>query len=142
MSPDTGARLAAPSRGPFARRRPIHGDFSANQVLVSGSQVAVIDLDDARLDDPAADLGVFAAQLELRVLQGSLARERAEMLLRALLAGYGVSASSPFELRSVRMHLARELLARAPGTFRRGESGWLGRLEHILRRAEQLAEPG
>jgi hypothetical protein len=39
----------------------VHGDFSADQVLVDGQAVRIIDFDRVRTSDPARDLGSFAA---------------------------------------------------------------------------------
>lgn len=39
----------------------VHGDFSADQVLVDGAAVRIIDFDRVRTSDPAMDLGSFAA---------------------------------------------------------------------------------
>ncbi|TSE14487.1 phosphotransferase [Arthrobacter sp. KBS0703] len=42
----------------------VHGDFSADQVLVGGSEVRLIDFDRARIGAAEADLGSFAAAEE------------------------------------------------------------------------------
>lgn len=43
----------------------VHGDFSADQILVQGSAVRIIDFDRVRTADPAADVGSFAATEEI-----------------------------------------------------------------------------
>lgn len=43
----------------------VHGDFSADQVLVAGAAVRIIDFDRVRTADPAMDLGSFAAVEEI-----------------------------------------------------------------------------
>ena len=43
----------------------VHGDFSADQVLVNGAAVRIIDFDRVRTADPAMDLGSFAAVEEI-----------------------------------------------------------------------------
>jgi hypothetical protein len=43
----------------------VHGDFSPDQVLVSGSAVRIIDFDRVGRSDPAMDLGSFAAVEEV-----------------------------------------------------------------------------
>ena len=55
------------------RHTPLHGDFSADQVL-AGDAITILDFDNARLGDPAADLGTFAAQLEWDALTGTFPR--------------------------------------------------------------------
>jgi hypothetical protein len=54
----TGLAAVAP-----ARRRPIHGDFHMDNVLVSGSSLGLMDLEDATMGDPADDVGWAWAQL-------------------------------------------------------------------------------
>src|SRR5262249_4594976 len=54
-------------------RQPIHGVFSARQVVLAEDSVAFIDFDDAVQGDPAVDLGTFIARLERNVLRGDLA---------------------------------------------------------------------
>jgi hypothetical protein len=43
----------------------VHGDFSADQVLVKGAAIRVIDFDRVATSDPAMDLGYFAAVEEV-----------------------------------------------------------------------------
>ncbi len=45
----------------------VHGDFSPDQVLVSGDEVRIIDFDRVRTGERAADLGSFAAAEEIAV---------------------------------------------------------------------------
>ncbi|MDQ4008984.1 MAG: aminoglycoside phosphotransferase family protein, partial [Actinomycetota bacterium] len=63
------ARLRALSRC----RRPVHGDFSADQVVVGADgQTTLIDLDASRPGDPAEDLACAAAALGRDVVLGRL----------------------------------------------------------------------
>ena len=61
--PLTGRLLAAVGAAGPHRQQPVlvHGDFSADQVLVDGPAVRIIDFDRVRTSDPARDLGSFAA---------------------------------------------------------------------------------
>jgi len=56
-------------RLPASPLQPIHRDYYAEQVLDCSGRTALLDLDDARLGDPALDLGNFLAHLTLRSLQ-------------------------------------------------------------------------
>ncbi|MDQ3653514.1 MAG: phosphotransferase [Chloroflexota bacterium] len=47
------------------RLRPIHRDFYHDQVLIDGDDLAVLDLDDATMSEPAVDVANFAAHLRL-----------------------------------------------------------------------------
>lgn len=75
------AEAAARIRRALRGRRPsagragrtavlVHGDFSADQVLVSGAEVRLIDFDRSQAGVPEADLGSFAAVEELRRWSG------------------------------------------------------------------------
>ncbi len=134
-------RLAEQLRRVHRADTAIHGDFTPRQVLLEHDAVSIIDLDDAARGDPAADLGLFLSRLELRVLEGTLARERVEEFREVLLEGYrsNTNRQSVDELRITR-HVAAELVRRAPGTFRRRTPGWLRRIQPILERAEQLLQ--
>ena len=59
----TGRLLAAVGAAGPRRQQPVmvHGDFSADQVLVDGPAVRIIDFDRVTTSDPARDLGSFAA---------------------------------------------------------------------------------
>ena len=49
----------------------VHGDFSADQVLVSGTEIRLIDFDRARAGTPESDLGSFAAVEEISQWRGT-----------------------------------------------------------------------
>ncbi|WP_026538099.1 phosphotransferase family protein [Arthrobacter sp. 9MFCol3.1] len=59
----TGRLLAAVGAAGPQRQQPVlvHGDFSADQVLVDGPAIRIIDFDRVTTSDPARDLGSFAA---------------------------------------------------------------------------------
>jgi len=57
------------TRLPEAKKVPVHRDFYPEQVHDCGGRSTLLDLDDARLGDPALDVGNFLAHLELRSLQ-------------------------------------------------------------------------
>jgi len=88
-------RLAALLAGAPAISLPLHGDFSANQVVIGQQEPAIIDLDWACYGDPADDLGNFIAQTERKALRGELPRHRVESMTDALLAGYQAHRALP-----------------------------------------------
>ena len=51
------------------RRRPVHRDFYPEQILVQGSRLAVLDLDDVAMSEPALDVANFLAHLRLLDLE-------------------------------------------------------------------------
>ncbi|GAA2758798.1 hypothetical protein GCM10009872_41580 [Actinopolymorpha rutila] len=73
---------------------PIHRDFHAAQVLV-GESVTVLDLDDARMGDPAFDVAQFCAYLE-----AGADPTRAAALRRAFLHEYAAAAGRPYAGRT------------------------------------------
>ncbi len=59
-------RLTRQVDHPFQwRQLPIHRDFYHDQVLIDGDRLAVLDLDDASMSEPAVDIANFATHLRL-----------------------------------------------------------------------------
>ena len=138
---DLASRVAAGLlRGRFSKR-PIHGDFSADQVVLTEDGTGILDLDRAVLGDPAADLGSFIAQLERDALAGVLPTGRAEGMRDALLDGYGKESRHAAPER-IRLFTVARLLRLAPEPFRRREADWPKRTEAILERAEEIDARG
>jgi aminoglycoside phosphotransferase (APT) family kinase protein len=132
-------RLAALLARPPARYCPIHGDFYADQVLLAGDEVAILDLDNAALGDPAVDLGNFAAHLENDALHGRLDARRVKLLQNALLEGYRASTQRPVPV-TFWWHTAAGLLRLAPHPFRRRVPDWPERTAAILNRVETILD--
>ncbi|TAK93625.1 MAG: hypothetical protein EPO07_17850, partial [Verrucomicrobia bacterium] len=118
-------------------RCALHGDFSANQVLVSDESVAIIDLDWACHGDPADDLGNFIAQAERKSLRGELPPERVGLLKESLLKGYSLGASGALPER-VEFYTALEVFRRTRFPFRAREQDWPQHTEALLERAEAI----
>ena len=134
---DLARRLAARLTGAPALHCPVHGDFSANQVLVDGQKVAIIDLDWACHGDPADDLGNFIAQTERFSLRGELSSSRVEMLRGVLLEGYARATKLPLPER-IGLYTAVQLFRRTRFPFRAREPDWPQRTESLLERAQAL----
>lgn len=117
--------LSAPGRV-----APIHGDFSADQVLTGPAGTFVIDLDRAGAGDPHADLGSWIAD---EIARG-IPRERAGS---ALLEGY-LAAGGSVACAALFAHAAAGVLRRAAEPFRRQEDGWPAECERMLEEAEAL----
>jgi len=56
-------------RLPFSRRRPIHRDFYADQVIVDGDRLHVVDFDLFCVGDPALDVGNFLGHVSEQALR-------------------------------------------------------------------------
>lgn len=115
--------------------RPLHGDFYADQVLIDGAQATLLDLDNARWGEPAADIGTFIAHLQRAVACGQAAPERAALLAEALCEGYAKVALPPAKQR-VRWHTALGLLRLAPEPFRYRAPEWPARVARLVAAAE------
>lgn len=132
--PALGDRAHAVSlRRPItARRTLVHGDFSADQVLVDGrDDVRLIDLDRMGTGDPARDLATFAVEEHVRT--GGIA------LTEALFASYRASGGTVSE-GEWRSWMPLCALERAIEPFRHCEPDWPALVESRLEHAgEYLA---
>ncbi len=112
---------------------PVHGDFYAKQVLLNGSTIGFVDLDDASLGNPAIDFARFRADLEVCVLTGHLQPGEIESLVDRMHEGYRAAGRTlPNDLN---VHVAAQLLRAAAHPFRRRDPSWPATLEAILDRA-------
>lgn len=130
------ARAVADAAGPLVVRAagapvPCHGDFSLDQaVLDPAGQVALIDLDEAALDDPALDLaGAVAAACAASPAQ-------ADLVAAALCDGY--AAHRPLPRGPVlAAHVAALLLRRATEPFRTAHPRWPDEVARLVAAAER-----
>ena len=83
------------------RRRPVHRDFYPEQVLVQDSRLAVLDLDDVAMSEPALDVANFLAHLRLLDLEQGRPHA-ARTAASAFLERY-VSLDSDLDLSLVRL---------------------------------------
>ena len=119
---------------PDISENPVHRDFYAEQVLDCGGQGALLDLDDARLGDPALDIGNFLAHLKLRSLQFvGLARgcERGRLVF---LEDYEQRRAGAADMETLRQRVAfyeATSLLRLAGVYSRRDR-WADRLPKML----------
>ncbi|MCJ1696059.1 phosphotransferase [Rathayibacter caricis] len=116
-------RLAAALPVVGRRRCLVHGDFSADQVLV-GDGVRLIDFDRVRIDEPERDLGGLLA-----------AEPRGSALGPALLDAYR-RAGGVVDPEALRRRTASSLLLRAVEPFRTARPDWRESVEAAVARAE------
>jgi len=81
------AELATEVPATVERAVPIHKDFHYQHVIV-GADVGVVDLDEARMGDPAFDLAHFCANLHLLALRTGTGAAAEDGWLRAFLTAY------------------------------------------------------
>jgi aminoglycoside phosphotransferase (APT) family kinase protein len=125
VAPDLAARLngvlarLAPliARAPTPSYTFVHGGYKPAQLLVDGNSVAVLDLDDACLGDPAMDVGNFMAVLVREALLTSQAHLRE--LARLFLDEYGASSTAPGVVARARLFETLYLVQRAVHSFER-----------------------
>lgn len=118
----------------------LHGDFSADQVVVAPSgQVALLDLDRAASGHPAIDLASFSAALMTdEVLQGG-AGARPDDDTHGMLAGYAQLRPLPVD-DEITVRTAALLLRRAGEPFRLCLPDWPERTRTLLSRAAELLD--
>ncbi|MCM6764292.1 aminoglycoside phosphotransferase family protein [Rathayibacter sp. ZW T2_19] len=116
-------RLASGLAGAGPRSAVVHGDFSADQVLV-GDGVRLIDFDRVRADEPERDLG------------GLLAAEPPSSALGAALLEAYRTAGGAVDPAALRRRTASAVLLRAVEPFRTALPDWRERVEAALARAE------
>ena len=142
---DTAHRILTEMGEPDALR-VVHGDFSADQVIVrpdlaildddplpGQAPVTVIDLDRVGLDDPLADLGCWYSFHAADAAHG----DAMDSVLAPLLVGYeGVAGA--VERERLRLHCAHQVLLRAAEPFRQQQPDWPAQVQRLLSLAEDL----
>lgn len=122
MVHDLADRVTGRLQGLPELRQPVHGDFSADQVVIGADgRTALIDLDSARLGDPAADLACACAALARDVALGECTAQDEYRRRRALFDGYR-SDGAAIDWDRVTIHEAAHLLRRAVDPFRRRQT--------------------
>lgn len=135
----TGRLDALPGADPVT----VHGDFSADQVVVgTDGELVLLDLDRAALGDAAEDLAsLFAARVAAEVLQDAAGGPSARALLRTLSEGYAESRALPVP-EAVAVHAAAHLLRRVADPFRTCAPQWPARTAALLEAALAVGERG
>lgn len=128
------ARLAESESGSAL----LHGDFTADQVVIGKTGPALIDWDRADIGDPARDLGTFLARLDVQAVDGTLTPAEAASAGEALLSGYASTVPLP---RAIGVQRARALLMLLPEGFRLRRPDWPERVTAILDQVEALLPP-
>lgn len=120
------------------RSQAIHGDFSADQVILANEDAVILDLDRAGWGDPCIDLGTFGANLLFAALTGQLSNDRARTAMDGLIGAYCKSTGTN-ETRGTELFTAGQLLQLAQEPFRHRFSDWPAMTESLLDCAEKAA---
>jgi 5-methylthioribose kinase len=100
----------------------VHADVQGTNVLLQADRPRLLDAEIAHVGDPAFDLGVARAHVELHaVLRPESSSARA--CLRALLEGYRAGGGTPAAIERARGYAGVEMLRRSLGAAR---LTWLG----------------
>lgn len=135
------ARLVSALPLPAVPQVVVHGDLSADQVVVAGNGWHLLDLDRCGLGHPSVDLGSFAAWEAVRGGRRDPGADLTGDLTGELLAGYRVTAppwadaGSPGQLPA---GTAAALMLRASEPFRDGHLDWEGQVERRLDQVEEV----
>jgi aminoglycoside phosphotransferase (APT) family kinase protein len=122
--------------------RSLHGDFYDQQVMLGSDGTAIIlDIDQAELGDPAADLGLFIAHLEREELRNTLSAQEVGAFSDALIQGYCDVCRSQ-ESAAIHLYTAIGLLYLAAEPFRYREPEWPAQIEAMLMRTDKLLAVG
>ncbi|HQZ70203.1 MAG TPA: phosphotransferase [Anaerolineae bacterium] len=130
------ARLAAGIEKAWRRLPPspmvlVHGDFYEDQILVDDHKgIALLDWDEAGLGPAALDAACWLAHAQAAALEGEPAPVAAEAIRAAWLA------ARPEDAQRLDLLAAIQLLALAPGPFRRLEPTWPQAVEQRWRQVE------
>jgi hypothetical protein len=117
---------------------PLHGDFYANQVLLDGSNVGIIDCDEACRGDPSMDLGTFGAHLEGNALRGHGVPALVGPVMAELIDSYRLASQQHISDERIALFAAVGLLRLAAHPFRNREPHWPERTASLLERADEL----
>ena len=116
----------------------IHGDFSADQLVLSNhdGKLRLLDWDRCSCGSPLTDLATFQARLELQVIGQLISREQADASISAFLNGY--TTHREVEPHLLKSYCAWALLCLANEPFRTRSPNWPTQIEALLARAEQF----
>ncbi|HKS35224.1 MAG TPA: phosphotransferase [Enterobacteriaceae bacterium] len=135
------ARRIARSLTKYPRESvPIHGDFSADQLIkpADGGPLRIIDWDRCACGNPLVDLGSFLARLEMQTIVGLITPRQASEAMLAFLSGY--RSQRAVDSRGLLWYSARALLCLAAEPFRRRVADWPQQVERLLTRVNQRVD--
>ena len=105
------------------RSMAVHGDFTADQVLVSDDQVTILDFDRAGYGDPVMDVGAFAGGMISLALANAMPMPSALSVADTFAKAYWQAAGFT-DRAGARAFTAGALLMTAPEPFRHRLEDW------------------
>lgn len=119
------------------RTQAVHGDFTADQVVINANRVTVLDFDRAGYGDPVMDLGAFSAGLIARAIAGEITMQSALKIAGEFSAAYWREAGF-VDAVGARAFTAGALLMLAPEPFRRRAENWPAATAALLESVDQI----
>jgi aminoglycoside phosphotransferase (APT) family kinase protein len=115
---------------------PVHADFHHTNVLVDGTNIRLIDLDEMAFGDPCLDVGRFLASLRIPSLRtfgtiNNLQNER-ELFLEEYLK------TRPENIGTIRLFESASLLIAAASAFRIQRPDWKNEVSLLVDEAERV----
>jgi aminoglycoside phosphotransferase (APT) family kinase protein len=144
FAPRVTAIAAALAARPERRDRPVllHGDCHPKNALATPEGLALIDLDQAGVGQPAADVGSLLARLRHGAVLGETGPAEAVRLAAAFLDGYAAVRPLP-DPAELRWSTAAALMAeRAVRAVNRVHNRALGAMDGLLALAEDAVAEG
>ncbi len=118
----------------------LHGDCHPKNALIDTSGVALIDLDQAGLGDPACDIASLVARLLAGVVAGEHDDREARLLVAAFLSGYGERRPLP-PVATLRWYIAAAIVTeRAIRSVNRLQAQGLRSLAGVVDLADRLLD--
>ena len=117
-------------------RAPVHADFHHTNVLVHGTQVRLIDLDEVALGDPCVDIGRFMASLRIPSLRAFGSIDKLNDARERFLAAYLRVRNE--DVRNIHLFESAGLLVSAASAFRIQRPNCLEEAGLLLEEAERV----
>lgn len=144
FAPRIAAIADALAARPADRDRPVllHGDCHPKNALAEPDGLALIDLDQAGLGQPAADVGSLLARLRHGVVLGETDASRADVLAGAFLDGYAAVRPLPDPAELAWSTTAALMAERAVRAVNRLHVNALATMEELVTLTEDLLRTG
>lgn len=114
----------------------IHGDLSAEQVMIHNGDMVFLDFDRAAIGNPAIDLGNFLANLIAGEVEGSWSSDAVQRIFSRLVCAYENEGKRQIH-DEVHLFTTASLIQLASQPFRLRQRNWPSKVEALLARAER-----
>jgi tRNA A-37 threonylcarbamoyl transferase component Bud32 len=119
------------------RPQAVHGDFTADQLVVRDDRVTILDFDRTGYGDPVMDVGAFAAGMISSALAGEMTMARALEISEAFAESYWRTAGF-IDTAGAQACTAGALLMTAPEPFRHRVDDWSAATAALLESVDRV----